>query len=178
VRGVCSNFLCDLSPGATVQVVGPSGSTFLMPEEPDAKLLMICTGTGIAPMRGMIERRLQLANSAAGSLKLFYGGRAPQEMAYSADLLSLPPSFLELHMAYSRAPGQPRRYVQDLLRAHAAVIAQWLLEEQCYVYLCGLRGMEDGVDDALREALKRRDVSWDELRPQLKHAGRYHVEVY
>ena len=38
-------------------VVGPFGTSFLMPNHPGANLLMICTGTGSAPMRAMTERR-------------------------------------------------------------------------------------------------------------------------
>ena len=46
VRGVASNFLCDLAKGDPVQVVGPFGSTFLMPNHREASVMMICTGTG------------------------------------------------------------------------------------------------------------------------------------
>jgi benzoyl-CoA 2,3-dioxygenase component A len=46
VRGVASNYLCDLAKGDTVEVVGPFGVNFLMPNHPGASLLMICTGTG------------------------------------------------------------------------------------------------------------------------------------
>jgi benzoyl-CoA 2,3-dioxygenase component A len=50
-QGVCSNYLCDLEKGAEVEVTGPFGSTFLMPNDPQAKILMICTGTGGAVPR-------------------------------------------------------------------------------------------------------------------------------
>jgi benzoyl-CoA 2,3-dioxygenase component A len=46
VRGVCSNYLCDLQRGEKVQVIGPFGNTFLMPNHADIHMLMICTGTG------------------------------------------------------------------------------------------------------------------------------------
>ncbi len=57
MRGVASNYLCDLAKGATVNVIGPFGTNFLMPNHPGSSLLMICTGTGSAPMRAMTERR-------------------------------------------------------------------------------------------------------------------------
>ena len=56
-RGVASNYLCDRAKGDEVQVVGPYGTTFLMPNHPGSSLLMVCTGTGSAPMRAMTERR-------------------------------------------------------------------------------------------------------------------------
>ncbi len=57
VRGIGSNFMCDLKKGDRVKVVGPYGSTFLMPNHKGSSLLMICTGTGAAPMRAMTEHR-------------------------------------------------------------------------------------------------------------------------
>jgi benzoyl-CoA 2,3-dioxygenase component A len=57
VRGVASNYLCDLQVGDTVQVIGPFGASFLMPNHPKRHIVMICTGTGSAPMRAMTEWR-------------------------------------------------------------------------------------------------------------------------
>jgi benzoyl-CoA 2,3-dioxygenase component A len=64
VRGVASNFMCDLQVGDTVQVIGPFGSSFLMPNHPRSSIVMICTGTGSAPMRAMTEWRRRLRAQA------------------------------------------------------------------------------------------------------------------
>ena len=48
VKGVCSNFLFDLKPGAEVQMTGPVGKEMLMPKDPNATVIMLATGTGIA----------------------------------------------------------------------------------------------------------------------------------
>merc|ERR550514_1651186 len=50
-RGVCSNHINDMSPGDEVLITGPTGAEMLLPEEPDANIIMLATGTGIAPMR-------------------------------------------------------------------------------------------------------------------------------
>jgi benzoyl-CoA 2,3-dioxygenase component A len=92
-NGVASNYLCDLAKGATVQVTGPFGASYLMPNHPEASLLMICTGTGSAPMRAMTEqrRRLQAAGKpASGKLMLFFGARNPAELPYFGPLLKRP----------------------------------------------------------------------------------------
>ncbi|MBS0445470.1 MAG: benzoyl-CoA 2,3-epoxidase subunit BoxA, partial [Proteobacteria bacterium] len=53
VRGVASNYVCDLKVGDKVQVIGPFGHSFLMPNHPKSNIVMVCTGTGSAPMRAM-----------------------------------------------------------------------------------------------------------------------------
>jgi benzoyl-CoA 2,3-dioxygenase component A len=55
--GLASNYVCDLARGDQVRLTGPFGSTFLMPNDPQANILMICTGTGSAPFRGFTMRR-------------------------------------------------------------------------------------------------------------------------
>jgi benzoyl-CoA 2,3-dioxygenase component A len=75
VRGVGSNYLCDLKVGDKVQVIGPFGASFLMPNHPRSHIVMICTGTGSAPMRAMTEWRRRLRASGkfeSGKLMLFF----------------------------------------------------------------------------------------------------------
>jgi ferredoxin--NADP+ reductase len=51
-KGVCSNYLCDSKPGDEITLTGPAGKVMLMPEDkPDTDLIMVATGTGIAPYR-------------------------------------------------------------------------------------------------------------------------------
>ncbi len=57
--GVCSNYLCDLGPGAEVMVTGPSGKRFVLPvNRDDHDFLFLATGTGIAPFRAMLHELL------------------------------------------------------------------------------------------------------------------------
>ncbi|MBA0876841.1 hypothetical protein Goshw_015602 [Gossypium schwendimanii] len=42
VKGVCSNFLCDMKPGTEVKITGPIGKEMLMPKDPDATIIMVC----------------------------------------------------------------------------------------------------------------------------------------
>ncbi len=55
-KGICSNFLCDAKPGQEIVMTGPTGKILLMPEDPNAVLICVATGTGIAPFRSFWKR--------------------------------------------------------------------------------------------------------------------------
>jgi len=178
-RGVASNYLCDLQRGDRVHVVGPYGTTFLMPNHPGSNLLMVCTGTGSAPMRAMTERRRRrIALREGGRLVLFFGARTPAELPYFGPLMKLPRDFIDVNLAFSRVPGEPKRYVQDLIRTRAADVAALLRDRDTCVYVCGLKGMEAGVAEAFRDACRAHGLDWDALLPELRAQGRFHVETY
>ena len=177
-RGLASNWLCDLPRGATVSVIGPFGSTFLMPDDPDADILMICTGTGAAPFRGFTERRRRTSPHARGRLHLFFGARSPDELPYFGPLQKVPAAMLRQELVYSRLPGRPREYVQDRLRANADDIAALLQRPALHVYICGLRGLEEGVEVAFTEIARARGQDWLALRDQMREEGRFHCETY
>jgi benzoyl-CoA 2,3-dioxygenase component A len=178
-QGVCSNYLCDLKKGDEVKVVGPFGSTFLMPNHPGSSLMMICTGTGSAPMRAMTERRRRRREqNEGGDLLLFFGSRTPEELPYFGPLKTLPSDFIDINLAFSRLPGKPKTYVQDLIRTRADSVARMLRDDNAYIYICGLKGMESGVIEAFRDVARAHQLNWDELKPQLLRKGRLHIETY
>jgi len=178
-HGVASNYLCDLKKGDKVNVVGPYGTSFLMPNHPGSNLLMICTGTGSAPMRAMTERRRRKSVPGDdGRLMLFFGARTPGELPYFGPLTRLPREFIDINLAFSRVPEQPKQYVQDLIRARAADVASLLRDENTYLYLCGLKGMEHGVDAAFADVCSRNGIDWKTLQAEMRQHGRYHVETY
>jgi benzoyl-CoA 2,3-epoxidase subunit A len=181
VRGVASNFLCDLKVGDTVVATGPFGVSFLMPNHPKSAIVMICTGTGSAPMRAMTEWRRRLRKSGkfeSGKLMLFFGARTKEELPYFGPLGSLPKDFIDINFAFSRTPGEPKRYVQDLMRERAADLAALLADSNAYFYVCGLKAMEEGVVLALRDAARYGGLDWNIIGPALKRDGRLHLETY
>ena len=178
--GVASNYLCDLPKGATVQVAGPFGVNYLMPNHPGSNLLMICTGTGSAPMRAMTEhrRRLQVKGQAViGKLMLFFGARNPEELPYFGPLLKLPDDFIDKHFAFSRVSGHPKAYVQDKIREAGPAVVD-LLKGDTHLYICGLKGMEAGVLEALDGICAEHSLDWVPLRERMVKEGRFHVETY
>ena len=181
VRGVASNYLCDLNVGASVQVIGPFGASFLMPNHPKSHVVMICTGTGSAPMRAMTEWRRRLRQSGkfeSGKLMLFFGARTKEELPYFGPLQSLPKDFMDTNFAFSRTSGQPKRYVQDAMRERAADLAPLLADPNAYFYVCGLKAMEEGVVLALHDIAQQAGLDWDTVGAAMKKQGRLHLETY
>ena len=181
VRGVASNYMCDLQVGDKVQVIGPFGASFLMPNHPKSHIVMICTGTGSAPMRAMTEWRRRLRQSGkfeGGKLMLFFGARTREELPYFGPLQNLPKDFIDINFAFSRTAGQPRRYVQDAMRERAADLAPLLADPAAYFYVCGLKAMEEGVVRALQDIARGAGLDWDTTAAQLKSQGRLHLETY
>jgi benzoyl-CoA 2,3-dioxygenase component A len=181
VRGVASNHLCDLKVGDKVQLIGPFGASFLMPNHPGSHIVMICTGTCSAPMRAMLRRRHHQRTTqsfVSGKLMLFFGARTKEELPFFGKLHKLPKDFLDVNLAFSRTPGQPRRYVQDLMGERAADLAALLADEDSYFYVCGLKSMEEGVVLALRDIAEQAGLGWETLGEALRRDGRLHLEVY
>jgi benzoyl-CoA 2,3-dioxygenase component A len=153
-----------------------------MPNHPGARIVMICTGTGSAPMRAMTERRRRKwargDTGAAGKLMLFFGARTPGELPYFGPLMKLPREFIDIELAFSRDPARPKAYVQDRLRARAGDLGALLQDPDAFFYLCGHKKMEDGVGEAFAEICRAIGRDWRVLRDELLRAGRYHVETY
>ncbi len=181
VRGVGSNYMCDLKVGDKVQVIGPFGASFLMPNHPKSHIVMICTGTGSAPMRAMTEWRRRLRQGGkfeSGKLMLFFGARTAEELPYFGPLQSLPKDFIDINFAFSRTSGQPKRYVQDVMRERAADLAPLIADPNAYFYVCGLKSMEEGVVMALRDIAGKAGLAWDTVGAGMKRDGRLHLETY
>ncbi len=175
-QGLASNFLCDLETGAEVEVTGPFGATFLMPGDPQAHLLLICTGTGSAPMRAFTMQRQR--SGATGGMTMFFGARAPKSLPYFGPLKKVPKSLLKQHLVFSREAGMDKEYVQDRILTEQDSVAELLADARTYIYICGLRGMEEGVEKAMTSIAESMGQQWTALRDTMREDGRYHVETY
>ena len=115
---------------------------------------------------------------APGRMLLFFGARRPQDLPYFGPLQKVPDSLLGKHFAYSRVPGGKKVYVQDLIRREETTIVDLLRSSATHIYVCGLKGMEQGVDTALDGICRASEMHWHELRGAMRAEGRYHVETY
>ncbi len=179
--GLCSNYLCNLAPGESIDVVGPFGTSFLVADDPAAHLVMIGVGTGIAPFRGFVQRRIAQATAQGKktpAMTLIYGGRRPQEMAHHDWLNSLPAQHIDVQMCYSRQPGSPKRYAQDALGEAGPDVIVTLSRPGTHLYLCGVKELEAGVDERLSTMRTADGLGWPAIKESMRRSGRYHVEVF
>jgi benzoyl-CoA 2,3-epoxidase subunit A len=173
--------MCDLKVGDRVEIIGPFGNSFLMPNHPKSNIVMICTGTGSAPMRAMTEwrrRHRKSGNFEGGKLMLFFGARTKEELPYFGPLQNLPHDFIDINFAFSRIPDQPKHYVQDIMRERSADLANLIDDQDTFFYVCGLRAMEDGVMLALRDISQQTGLKCEDIGEKLKQQGRLHLETY
>ncbi len=178
IYGVGSNYVCDLKKGDEVYVTGPFGSTFLMPNHDTANILMICTGTGSAPFRAMTEYRRRHMPRSKGSLTLYFGARTPSELPYFGPLNKLNDKFIDKQLVFSRLPDAPKEYVQDRMIRQSEKLAKLISSNETYVYICGLKEMENGVEEAFEKICIDNSLQWSEIKKKMKQTGRYHIETY
>ncbi|HRD41706.1 MAG TPA: phycobilisome linker polypeptide [Prochlorococcaceae cyanobacterium AMR_MDS_5431] len=191
INGVCSTFLCDINPGAKVKITGPVGKEMLLPADETANVIMLATGTGIAPMRTYLRRMFEPGERAKnpeyqfrGKAWLFMGAPTTANLLYDDDFNRYQSEFPD-NFRYTKAisreqtnPSGGRMYIQDRVTEYAQEIFRMIEDPKTHVYMCGLRGMEPGIDKAMTEAAAAKGLDWSELRPQLKKAERWHVETY
>jgi ferredoxin--NADP+ reductase len=84
-KGIASNFLCDRRPGDSLSICGPYGLAYEVPDEPDANLILIGSGTGIAPFRAFVKHLYRDVTDWNGRVWLFYGARSGLELLYMND---------------------------------------------------------------------------------------------
>ncbi|MEM9136481.1 MAG: ferredoxin-NADP reductase, partial [Cyanobacteria bacterium P01_F01_bin.42] len=187
VEGVCSTFLTSLSPGDPVKIAGPVGKDMLLPKEEDANIIMMGTGTGIAPFRAYLWRFFKENNpdyNFKGLAWLFFGCAYTGNILYKDDLEQMEkdyPENFKLTYAISREQKNPtggKMYIQDRIAEHGDALWELIQQEKTHVYICGLRGMEPGIDEGMSKAASKNGVDWSSYVKDLKKAHRWHVETY
>ena len=187
VYGTCSTHLCHLNPGDDVAITGPVGKEMLLPDDEDANIVMMGTGTGIAPFRAFLWRMFKENNpgySFKGLAWLFFGIPYSANILYKDDLEKMAaenPDNFKLTYAISREQSTEdggKMYIQERIKEHADKLWELLQNPKTHVYMCGLKGMEPGIDEGMTAAAGKFGVDWSEYRSQLKKAHRWHVETY
>ncbi|CAN6277267.1 unnamed protein product [Urochloa humidicola] len=187
VKGVCSNFLCDLKPGSEVKITGPVGKEMLMPKDPNATIIMLATGTGIAPFRSFLWKMFFEEHEDykyTGLAWLFLGVPTSDTLLYKEELermKEIAPDNFRLDFAVSReqtnAAGE-KMYIQTRMAEYKEELWELLKKDNTYVYMCGLKGMEKGIDEIMVDLAAKDGIDWFDYKKQLKKAEQWNVEVY
>lgn len=191
IKGVCSTYLCALKPGDEVKITGPTGKEMLLPPDEDANVIMFATGTGIAPMRAYLWRMFKDNERAAnpeyqfkGFAWLIFGVPTSPNILYKGELeemVSRYPDNFRLTYAISREQKNTeggRMYIQHRVGEHAAELWNMLKNPKTHTYICGLRGMEPGIEEALGAEAAKEGITWKDYQRQMKKEERWHVETY
>ncbi|CAN6909050.1 unnamed protein product [Brassica oleracea] len=191
VKGVCSNFLCDLKPGSDVKLTGPVGKEMLMPKDPNATVIMLATGTGIAPFRSflwkMFFEKHDDYKASEYSAWLFLGKPnlifvvVINYLQEFDKMKAKAPENFRVDYAISREQANDKgekMYIQTRMAQYAPELWELLKKDNTYVYMCGLKGMEKGIDDIMVSLAANDGIDWFDYKKQLKKAEQWNVEVY
>ncbi|HIK34052.1 MAG TPA: ferredoxin-NADP reductase [Oscillatoriales cyanobacterium M59_W2019_021] len=191
VFGVCSSYLCNLNVGDDVKITGPVGKEMLLPDDEDATIIMMGTGTGIAPFRAYLwrmfkdkERQANPDYQFKGLAWLFFGIPKTPNILYKEELEEIQqkyPNNFRLTYAISREQQNPqggRMYLQDRIKENADAVWELVQKPNTHVYICGLKGMEGGIDEGMSAAAAKYGIEWSEYQKQMKKEHRWHVETY
>lgn len=85
----------DLQIGDSLSVQGPAGDCFYTAGNPEQNLLLIGTGTGLAPLYGIIHDALQ--QSHTGDIHLFHGALNPTGLYLTEELIQLAQQYDNFH---------------------------------------------------------------------------------
>ena len=64
------------------------------------------------------------------------------------------------------------------MQKESAKVSELLQQDDTHIYVCGLKGMESGVENALEEICLGSHIQWQDLKTSMRASGRYHVETY
>lgn len=181
--GEASNYLCNAQAGDKISLTGPYRSPFLIPADKNSNLLMLGTGTGIAPFRAFLRRVYQEQSQWGGKVRLFYGARSGAEMLYMNDQNS------DLANYYDQATFQAIQSLskgvlkdegdalQSGVEAHSAEIWDMLQDQKTHVYLAGMKKIATAFDASMAK-LAGSDTQWQAVKQGLIDAKRWSELTY
>ena len=181
--GISSNYLCDLEPGDHIEITGPYGYAFEVPKDKDANLILIGSGTGIAPFRALVKHIYQDIGDWRGKVRLFYGARVGLEHIYMNEHrddfeLYYDEETFEAFKAVSPRPHWADPIAWDYcLETRSEEIMEMLSDDKTYVYLAGLESVRDELDELFSRFAGSKEV-WQQRKSKLVEDGRWVELLY
>ncbi|XP_015221897.2 nitric oxide synthase 1 isoform X1 [Lepisosteus oculatus] len=188
-HGVCSSWLNRIETDEIVPCFVRGAPSFRMPKDPKAPCILVGPGTGIAPFRSFWQQRLydfEHKGIKSSPMILVFGCRQSKiDHIYKEETIQARNKevFKELYTAYSREPGKPKKYVQDVLREQLAGTVYTCLKEQGgHVYVCGDVTMAGDVLKTIQQIVKvQGNMSLEDAGfyiSKLRDENRYHEDIF
>ena len=181
--GIASNYLCDLQPGAKLTLSGPYGSAFRLPADPEANLLMVGMGTGIAPFRAFVRQIYDRNGGWQGKVRLFYGARTGVELLYMNDLKNDLANYYDQETFKAFEALSPRPVLEEpidlerTLKQNADELWALMLHHNTYVYVAGLEQASEMLENAMI-AIVGSIEKWERRKAELSAGGRWAELIY
>jgi len=182
-KGISSHYLCDRRAGDTLSLAGPFGLAFEVPEALDANLILIGSGTGIAPFRAFVKHIYRNVPGWEGRICLFYGAKSGLDLLYMNDEKNdfaqyYDEETFEAIQALSPRPGWSDRIDWGSSIAERGEEVWTLLSDaKTYVYVAGLEKMRDELD-AVFASIAGSVEKWARRKAELTAGGRWIELLY
>ncbi len=181
-KGACSTFLADRAVDAVLPIFVQRSSHFHPPDDPAAPMIMVGSGTGVAPFRAFLQERR--ATGAAGDNWLFFGEQHAASDFYYRDEIAgwrCDGRLSRLDLAFSR-DDEEKIYVQHRMLERGAELWRWL-DRGAHFYVCGdAERMAKDVDIVLRMVVARHgglgEADADAYVNRMSQEKRYVRDVY
>ena len=181
--GVASNYLCDAKPGDSITITGPYKSVFNVPKDPKSNMLMIGTGTGIAPFRAFIQHVYKNQGDWKGKVRLFFGDKTGLDLRYMNDVDEDLANYYteETFKAYQSIT---KRYVmnanealEQTMQDNAEEAWEMLQDPNTYVFIAGSRKTNDLLNKSLA-GYAGSEEAWEEMKQKLQAENRWSELIY
>jgi ferredoxin--NADP+ reductase len=158
----------------------------LLPD-PDSNIIMLATGTGIAPFRSFLRYLFHdkaTKGKFQGAAWLFLGVPFSESLLYDEEWKKMQEEFPgQFKFDYAISDEQKRpdggsMYVQHRVMEYIEDVWPMVKDKKTHVYMCGLKGMATGLEEAFGPSCEKEGINVKEFIKQLKKEHRYHVEVY
>jgi len=181
--GIASNYLCDARPGDRIVITGPYRSPFKIPRDPRSNLLMIGTGTGVAPFRAFVRQIYDEHTGWRGDVRLFYGDRGGMNLLYlndkQKDLTQYydDATFKAFNALIDRPLASEADKLEETLSDHIEECRRLLLDPKTFVYLAGQEKAAQAFDKVMTDAFGSED-EWREVKRKLVKEDRWAELLY
>ncbi|MEW8025584.1 MAG: FAD-binding oxidoreductase [Candidatus Thiodiazotropha sp.] len=181
--GIASNYLCDARVGDKIKITGPYRSPFKIPADTSSNLLMIGTGTGIAPFRAFVRQIYAQHGGWQGDVRLFYGDRGGMNLLYmndpQKDLTQFydEQSFKAFSVLTDRPLSGAEEGLQDSLKNNVEECVRLLREPNTYLYLAGQDKAARVFDKVMVDAFGSEEV-WNKEKSALVEQERWAELLY